>query len=151
MDSIDNGMDTIDSRDVIARIEELQEQKDNDLEAYDMWMEEREEFEESHEGEGFSEPEPEPYTTDTEEEELKELKALAEEAEGASEDWTYGATLVRDSYFVKYIEELCADIGDIPQNLPWYIADHIDWEGVAEELKQDYTEVDFAGTAYFIR
>lgn len=151
MDSIDNGMNVIDSRDVIARIEELQEQKDNYLEAYDMWREEKEEFEEKHEGEGFNEPEPEPSITEAEEDELKELKALADEAEGYSGDWIYGVTLIREDYFVEYAKELCKDIGGLPKDLPWYIADHIDWEGVARELQQDYTEVDFAGTSYFIR
>ena len=34
---------------------------------------------------------------------------------------------------------------------PWYINDHIDWEGVAEEIKADYSEVDYDGEAYFIR
>ena len=82
--------------------------------------------------------------------ELTALIALQDEACG-SPDWGYGEQLIRESYFTEYCEELCKDIGDLPQELPWYIGNHIDWEGVAREIKMDYTEVDFDGISYFIR
>jgi hypothetical protein len=46
---------------------------------------------------------------------------------------------------------LCKDIGAIPSDLPWHIANHIDWEGVAEETKQDYGTVEFDGQTFYIR
>lgn len=88
---------------------------------------------------------------DDEKAELEALKALEEEASGYSSDWEYGSQLIRDSYFAEYAEELCKDIGDLPKELPWYIANHIDWDGVAEEIKQDYTMVDFNGVEYWVR
>lgn len=131
-------LDIIDSRDVIDRIEELE------AELYDLEA-------------ALNKNDPD---TDEEEkelalwkeenaEELEALQKLAEEA-GDSPDWIHGEILILESYFVDYCEELCREIGEI-HNLPWYIADHIDWEGVARELKQDYMEVDFDGQNYLIR
>lgn len=104
---IDNSQDVIDSRDVIERLEELQA--------------DRQEF----------------------------IDALAEEAEGYAEDWHYGTTLIRESYFVEYCQELCSDIGALPKEIPSYVV--IDWEATAENLKADYTEVEFGDVTYLVR
>jgi hypothetical protein len=139
---IDNGQDVIDSRDIIERIEELDGELQTGFEEYtenggtlnfDEWLED----------EAIE-------CLADEKQEFKVLEKLAEEASG-SPDWEYGETLIRESYFTEYAEELCKDIGEIPKELPWYIANHIDWDGVAGELKADYMEVDFGGVAYFIR
>lgn len=66
-------------------------------------------------------------------------------------DFKYGETIIREDYWVEYCEEFCKDIGDIPKNLPWYIANHIDWEGVAKEIAYDYTYVSYNGEDYYIR
>lgn len=81
-------------------------------------------------------------------EELRTLLSLAAEA-GDCGDWKYGATLVRESHFTDYCEELCKDIGDLPKDIPGYLV--IDWEATADNLKADYSEVDFAGVDYLIR
>ena len=90
---------------------------------------------------------------DTEDEDEKEelaiLTALAEEAEGYAPDWKYGEALIREDYFTDYCQELIEDIGDLPKNIPDYIV--INWEETAENLKADYTEVDFDGVTYLIR
>jgi len=137
---ISNMDDVIDSRDIIARIEELESMREDLKSEIDDTNTEiveakkaLQEFDESEEGE-----------------ELTILKNLAE-AGSASPDWEYGESLIRDSYFAEYAEELCNDIGDIPEKLPWYIANHIDWYGVANELQADYTEVSYDGTSYWIR
>ena len=82
-------------------------------------------------------------------EELKALKEFVEEAEGCAEDWRHGATLIRESYFEEYCEELCTDIGDLPKEIPSYIV--IDWAATAQNLRVDYTEVDYDGVAYLVR
>ena len=84
-----------------------------------------------------------------EKEELETLVALQNEAEGYSSDWKYGETLIRESYWEQYVQELCEDNGDIPKDLPSYI--EIDWEVTANNIKTDYTEVDFDGITYYIR
>ncbi len=88
--------------------------------------------------------------TDEDKAELKALKELAEEAEGYCGDWKYGATLIRDSYFEEYAEQLAEDIGAIQKGASWPNT-CIDWEKAADELKQDYTCVDFDGVDYWVR
>ena len=81
--------------------------------------------------------------------ELKTLQALASKAEGYS-DWKYGATLIRDSYFEEYAQELAEDIGATDKEQRWPL-NHIDWNAAAEELQGDYTSVEFDGVTYWIR
>jgi hypothetical protein len=86
---------------------------------------------------------------DKDDEDRKALEALAEEAEG-SPDWTYGETLVRDSYFEEYAEETARDTGMISGTESWPL-NCIDWEEAADQLKEDYFSVDFDGVTYWIR
>ena len=83
-------------------------------------------------------------------EELKTLRELAKEGEDYSEDWNYGSTLIRDSYFETYAEELATDCCEMPSgnNWPMYC---IDWEWAARELQMDYTSITFDGVDYWIR
>ena len=80
-----------------------------------------------------------------------ELEALSSIIDQISDYgiFKYGEILIREDYFTEYCQELCEDTGDIPHNLPWYIEEHLDWEGVAKELQQNYMEVDFDGVSYF--
>lgn len=127
---ISNSDDIIDSRDVIARIEELETLK-LDWEA----AKEQKTFDVE-----FSEEDAD---------ELKVLLALQEEAKGYAPDWRHGATLIRDSYFVDYCEELLKDIGDLPKDIPGYI--EIDWKKTADNIKVDYTSVEFGDVTYWVR
>jgi hypothetical protein len=87
--TIDNTQDVIDSRDVIARIEDLQEDVDAELADEDDIAE------------------------------LKALKALADEASGYAADWQYGEALIRYSYFKEYAQQLADDLGAITNNATW--------------------------------
>ena len=87
---------------------------------------------------------------DEETSELASLKALAEEASGYSEDWRYGATLVRDSYFQTFAQDFAEDIGAINKDATWPNT-CIDWEQAARELQMDYTAVEFDGVTYWVR
>lgn len=88
--------------------------------------------------------------TEDEESELTELTALAEEGSNYAEDWSYGAPLIRDSYFQTYAQELADDLGLLTHEDQWpYTC--IDWEKAARELQQDYTEVQFDGVGYWVR
>ena len=82
-------------------------------------------------------------------EELEALNKLAEQASGSA-DWTYGETLIRDSHFRDYAEQLAEDLDLIKINTSWPRTS-IDWEQAAEELQIDYTNVDFDGVEYWIR
>ena len=63
-------------------------------------------------------------------------------------DW-YPITLIRDSYFVEAMQELMQDIGDLPRNIPDYLA--IDWEKTADNLRVDYSSIEIDGTDYWYR
>ena len=154
-----NTDDVIDSREVIARIEELESERDGlqtnmaeacmgaeQLRAGDdadtSEVEEAEVCAQSardalrawDEGSGG---------------ELHVLKALADEGERLA-DWAHGETLVRDSHFQTYAQELADDLGLIPSDAGWP-STCIDWEQAARELKMDYTSVEFDGVTYWGR
>jgi antirestriction protein len=82
-------------------------------------------------------------------EEQAALEKLAEEGSG-SPDWTYGETLIRDSHFEDYAQELAEETGMLKEAQDWPLR-HIDWEAAADELKLDYMSVDFDGVDYWIR
>lgn len=137
---ISNSDDILDSRDVIERIEELEaERADLESEADDDTNAEQE----------TARGHLEAWDADHGEE-LAALKALAEEAEGYSGDWAHGATLIRDSYFEDYAQQLAEDIGAL-ENCNQWPATCIDWERAARELQMDYTSVEFDGEAYWVR
>jgi hypothetical protein len=129
--TIENTEDVIDSRDVIARLDELESCRDD--------------HETDPTGGHFS---------DEDAAELAALRALADEAEDSS-DWIHGETLIRRSYFVDYIAELINDCYEMPKEMnsgQWpYRHMTIDYEAAANEAEQDYMSVDFDGVEYLIR
>ncbi len=152
---ISNTDDIIDSRDVIARIEELESELETLMDAVDEAREALTALDDLNTAGELEEAEDALKDAESDladwdgEEELKTLKALADQCEGCG-DWDYGEGLIRDSYFEEYAEQLADDIGAIGRNARWPIT-CIDWEKAADELKADYTEVDFDGEAYWIR
>lgn len=87
--------------------------------------------------------------TDDEKRELDALIKLDEEGRDYALDWEYGAMLIRDSYFTDYARELLEDCGDIPKDIPHYIA--IDWGQTAHNIRVDYMPVDFGNVTYWVR
>jgi len=149
--TISNSDDTIDSRDIIERIEELEGERDALQSDYDEKLAGVTEDSpiENHDTMIEARDALAAWDASDEAEELRTLKALAEEAEGYCLDWTYGAQLIRESHFEQAMDEMVDDCYSIPKelaNLPW-IKISYDYE----MLKQDYTEVDFDGVAYFVR
>lgn len=130
--------DIIDSRDVIKRIDELQQEQSDVMTGFacveDMDDETRVAFlaweaDYAHE--------------------LDTLRKLRDEAEGCG-DWKYGETLIRDSYFEDYAQELAEDCDMLQEGATWpYTC--IDWEKAARELQMHYTSVTFDGVEYWIR
>ena len=82
--------------------------------------------------------------------ELKVLRDFRDELEPYCSDWRHGETLIRDSYFKEYAEELAADIGAISQDHQWPL-NCIDWDKAARELQMDYTSGYFDGVTYWAR
>jgi antirestriction protein len=86
---ISNHDDVIDSRDVIARIDELEDKLQDNL------------------------------LDDDELAEIDALKELAAEASGYAADWEYGETLIHDSYFEDYTREFAEDCGFVNADASW--------------------------------
>ena len=161
-----NTDDVIDSRDVIARIEELTEERSDLATALDEAREERDEMPAETGPEPISDAyhdahcavlDAEKALEEWDEENAAELKALtelAEQCEGYSDNWTYGAALVRDSYFRTYAQELAEELAeeyDLLERRTTWPYTCIDWDQAARELRMDYTSVEFDGVTYWVR
>lgn len=82
--------------------------------------------------------------------ELDALRALTDEASDYADDWADGVTLVRDSYFKEYAQEYAEDIGAINAEVAWPYS-CVDWDRAADELRMDYTAVEYDGVTYWVR
>lgn len=118
---ITNTQNVIDSREIIERIETLESWRDD----------------------------PTIGLNEDEARELSVLLALAEEGEDLK-DWKYGVTLVRDDHFEDYAQEYAKEIDAVKKDPTWP-NNHIDWEAAADELKQDYTSIEFDDVTYWAR
>lgn len=120
--TLDLTADIIDVRDIIERVEELESLLGNEEGTDEGWQ-----------------------GTDAEWDELAVLQVILAElrGKGGDEQWRgdwYPVTLIRDHYFTAYCRELLEDCGDIPKDLPHYVA--IDWDATADNLRVDYSSVE---------
>ena len=157
-----NTDDIIDSRDIIARIDELESGRQDLVDAVDSAKETLEDSEDDTSalkndediilglrGEvGTAELALSDWDDDNGDE-LAALRALAEEGASESSDWSYGETLIFSDYFSEYAQQFVEDIDGFPKGIPAYVV--VDWEATAENLKADYSTVDFDGQEYLIR
>ena len=122
---LDLSADVIDVRDIIKQFEELEELQES--------------------GEYLETPDCE----------LSGLRKLLAELEGTGgdEQWRgdwYPVTLIRDSYFKTYAQDLAEEIGAVDADAKWPNS-CIDWDHAARELQYDYTCVDVCGVTYYTR
>ena len=142
-----NIMSYLDTRDLEIEREDLKQEILNDfLEVFPQYEDMTDTFEDIR----LDEEEIESWK-DNWQTELEVIEAINELENSVGSEWSYGVTLIDEDDFEDYCEELVSDIGDLPKDLPSYISNNIDWEGVAEDLKVDYTEVEFRGTTYLYR
>ena len=139
--TISNTDDLIDVRDIIARVEELREERDDLQLALDGGSQE--------DVNALAE-----WETDNAEE-LAELESLLDDLNGmgGDEQWEgdwYPVALIRDSYFQDYAQELAEECGMIDTNAKWPMT-CIDWEQAARELQWDYSSVEVNGVTYWTR
>jgi hypothetical protein len=139
--SLDLTADIIDVRDIIERVEELQDDRED-------YMKPNRDGHLTMIGADWVADNPEQAI------ELATMQAILADLKGngGDEHWDgdwYPVTLIRDSHFIDYAQELCEDIGDVPRNLPHYIA--IDWEVTARNIRMDYTPTEIGGVTYWYR
>lgn len=101
--------DMLNSSDIIAAMDELQDIIDDD------------EYSEDERGEA--------------QDELIKFETFTQPFEGYS-DWDHGETLIAEDYWVDYVEDMLKDTGYISDDLPDWIV--IDWEATAENVAADY-------------
>lgn len=163
-----NSDDLIDSRDVIARIEELESEREELLDAASEAEAEADELEaEAAQGEDVPlslvdraadariaaniAADAVTQWDDENGEELQALRDFASQAEGYAPDWHHGATLIRDDYFETYARELAEDLHGAEMRAASWPFSCIDWEQATSELQQDYSAVEFDGVTYWVR
>lgn len=59
--------------------------------------------------------------------------------------------LIGENSFTDYCEEFVTDCGYLTSDTPSFLSNNINWDGVAEDLKVDYTEITFDGSDWLIR
>lgn len=143
---VDEGEDIIDSRDVIEKIRELENDRDYIKDKLDEAAET-----EPVDVEKKVELEKQLREFDEDEDqggELSKLKKLESELENEG-DWTHGITLINDSYFKQYAMDLAEDVeGMDDRHWPFTC---IDWDQAVKELQHDYSSVEFGSTTYWYR
>lgn len=127
---LDLTADIIDTRDIIARVEDLKSLKDD--------------HETDPEGGHWS---------DEDAQDLDTLTAILDDLKGygGDEQWRgdwYPLTLINESHFVDYCQDLVCDCYDL-KGIPTFV--HIDWEATSREMRVDYSEVTIDGVTYFYR
>ena len=78
-----------------------------------------------------------------------ELQPLLDLKDEGIPDWNYGATLIPESDWEEYVEDLVKDCGYISNDVPWWIV--IDWAATADNIAADYSTVDYDGDTYYYR
>jgi predicted nuclease with TOPRIM domain len=167
------GDDIIDSRDIIAKYEELQDEYDGlvgyleeaqeDLKEFieiadEELTEKNKDFEEKcasfREAIQDAQEALDQFNQSFEKDELDTLQEVISQGEN-SPDWNHGEGLIHDSYFTDYTKDLIKDCWELPKEIeegcwPWNHME-MDWEGAAEEAKSDYFDIEVDGNTYWIR
>ena len=134
--TVDLRADVIDVRDIIARVLELRDERD--------------EYNEK-----MGSPDAWDGVPDGESDELNMLEGILSELAGYGGDeefdgdW-YPVELVADSYFQEYAQNLAEECGMVDTNARWPMT-CIDWEQAARELQQDYSSIEICGATYGYR
>jgi hypothetical protein len=138
---LDLTADVIDIRDIIARVEELEHERDDYM---------------APNRDGHMTMIGADWAADNFDDaaELAALQTILNELKGygGDEQWRgdwYPITLIGEHYFTEYVQDLLADCGELPCDLPHYI--EIDWQATARNIRIDYSPVDIDGVTYWYR
>ena len=152
-------IDTIDLRTITERFDELGDWK-KELEEAQAELEAHQEHDSQDEDEEQREKLEENVTMaesnfgEDEKQEYEEIEALLDELRGTGGNHQYDGNwypdmLIADSDFTEYAQDLVEEIGDLPSGIPSYIV--VDWEATANNLRADYSTVEYKGTEYLYR
>ena len=79
-------------------------------------------------------------------EHIEEIDELEEEIS----EFIYGETLIPEDDFTEYCEDIVNDCYNL-RDVPGFITDNINLEGVASDLSADYNNVTYQGKSYLVR
>jgi hypothetical protein len=137
----------MDSRDLI---EEREEMKDTIFQDFIVEFPHYEEMTGSFEDILFNEEEIQDWK-EVWENELERIKMIDNLESEVSSEWGYGITFIEEDEFVDYAKEMAEECGYLPKDLPWWIENAIDWDQVADSLREDYNEIEFDNVTYLYR
>lgn len=83
------------------------------------------------------------------ESELEEIDEIDSIENEIGSEFEYGVTLIEEDEFEDYCQELVTDCGYISKDFPSWI--EIDWDRTADNMRADYSEVEYQGTTYLAR
>ena len=72
------------------------------------------------------------------------------ELEDESTEFSFGETLIPNDDFTEYCKDMVEDCYNL-KDVPDFIKDNINWEGVASDLGVDYSNVTYQGVSYLVR
>lgn len=83
-------------------------------------------------------------------EELEELLRVKDDTINmfGYDAWDDGITFINDDYFPEYIKIYLEESGIIDVG---FISCHVNWEGVARDMSQDYRSIDIFGERFWIK
>ena len=73
-----------------------------------------------------------------------------DELEDEISEFTFGKTLIPNDDFTEYCEDMINGCYYM-KNVPSFVKDNINWDGVASDLEVDYSSVTYQGESYFYR
>ncbi len=135
----------IDTRDLAEERDELKQR------IYDAFCEDFEHYvdrTDSYEDIRFEEEELEGFKENWADEliQIEQIDAIENEI---GSEFEHGVTMIPEDDFENYVEELLKDAGYINRDIPWWIV--IDWKETADNVKQDYVEVEYSNETYLAR
>ena len=80
---------------------------------------------------------------------LAPIKEFADKAESYSGDWNHNAVLINEDYFDTYARKVA--VFEAADSTAAWPGNHIDWTAAADELKSDYSAVEFEGETFWIQ
>ena len=83
-------------------------------------------------------------------ERIEMIDDLKEEV--GKDNFEMGVTFIRENYWVQYCEDLAYDCGYLDrQDDSNPLQYHIDWQGWADAVEMDYSQINFDGDTYYWR
>ena len=85
------------------------------------------------------------------EERIQQINDLIEEV--GEDNFDMGVAFIRENYWVQYCEDMAYEFGYLDGNPNDYnpLHHHIDWQGWADAVEMDYSQIDFDGDTYYWR